>query len=150
MAHVKLILVEDVENLGLAGEEVSVTAGFARNYLLPRKLAAKADPGTLRQLASRREKIEARRQADAAAAEALKAKLAELEVTIVEQATADDQLFGSVSARAISEALAAQGIKIEHSRIRIEEPIKALGEFTVQAKLHATVTAPVKVVVKRV
>ncbi len=148
MAHVKLILLEDIENLGLAGEEVSVAPGFARNYLLPRKLAAKATPNVLKILAARREQIEARRQAELAEAQALAAKLAELELTIPMQAAADEQLFGSVTPRMISEKLAENGFNVEHSRIRTEA-IKTLGSFVAEVKLHTDVKADVKIWVVR-
>ena len=150
MANVQLILLEDVENLGLAGEEVSVAPGYARNYLLPRGLAAKATPGVLRLLAARKEKIEARRREEKAAALALAAKVAELELQIPMQAASDDQLFGSVTSRVIVDRLAeAAGIKLDHTRVRIEAPIKVLGDFVVELKFHAEVLAPLKLKVVR-
>ena len=141
MAHVKLILLADVDNLGLAGEEVHVAPGYARNYLLPRGLAAQATPATLRLLAARKEKIEAQRRADLAAAQALAAELAALDITIHAQASNDGQLFGSITARAISDALSGLNKKVEARLIRIEEPIRKLGEFTVHARLHSDVMA---------
>jgi len=148
MAHVKLILLDDVENLGLAGEEVQVAPGFARNYLLPRGLAAKATAGTLRLVESRKTLIAARRNQELADAKALAAKLAEIELSIPMQATEDEQLFGSVTARMIADTLAAQGFTVDHSRIKLD-PIKTLGTFEVEAKLHADVVATLKVWVVR-
>ena len=110
MAHVSLILLDDVEKLGLAGDEVHVAPGYARNYLIPRGLAAKATPGTLRLIESRKAIIAARRQQELADAQALAAKLAEIELSIPMQATEDEQLFGSVTNRMIADLLAAQGI----------------------------------------
>ena len=149
MANVNLILLDDVEKLGLAGDEVSVAPGYARNYLLPRGLAAKATPGTLRLVESRKAAIAARRAQELADAKALAAKLGEVELSIAMQATEDDQLFGSVTSRMVADELAAKDIKIEHSRIIIEPPIKSLGSFEADVKLHAEVTAKVKIWVVR-
>ena len=147
MAHVSLILLDDVEKLGLAGDEVHVAPGYARNYLIPRGLAAKATPGTLRLIESRKAIIAARRQQELADAQALAAKLAELSIPM--QATEDEQLFGSVTNRMIADLLAAQGIKVEHSRIKVEPAIKTLGKFEVDVKLHSDVAAKLSVWVVR-
>lgn len=149
MAHVKLILLQDVESLGLAGEEVSVAPGYARNYLIPRKLAAQAAPGVLRVLAANREKIEAQRKEELSAAQAQAAKLAELTLEIAMQASEDNQLFGSVSPRNIADALSKNGVEIDHQRVILEAPIKMLGEYEVTVKLHHDVTAAVKINVVR-
>ncbi|MDR0932538.1 MAG: 50S ribosomal protein L9 [Victivallales bacterium] len=148
MAHVKLILLDDVENLGLAGDEVNVAPGYARNFLLPRKLAAKATPGTLRLIESRKIQIAARREKEKVDATALAAKLAGVELSIPMQATEDEQLFGSVTARTVAELLAAQGYVIDHNRIKME-PVKTLGTFEVEIKLHPEVTAMLKLWVVR-
>lgn len=148
MAHVKLILLDDVENLGLAGDEVNVAPGFARNYLLPRGLAAKATQGTLRLVESRKTLIAARRNQELADAKALAAKLTGIELSIPMQATEDEQLFGSVTSRMIAESLATQGFSVDHSRIKLD-PIKTLGTFEVEAKLHADVVVALKVWVVR-
>ena len=103
MAHVKLILLQDVEDLGLAGEEVHVAAGYARNYLIPRGFATVASTGVLRQLEARKEKIEAKRKADLEAAQALSAKIATLDITIPMPASEDGHLSGSVSERTLYE-----------------------------------------------
>jgi large subunit ribosomal protein L9 len=149
MANVSLILLDDVENLGLAGDQVLVAPGYARNYLIPKKLAAKATPGVLRLIESRKAAIAARRAADLANAKALAEKLATVEISIAMQATEDDQLFGSVTARMVADELNAQGYAIEHSRILIDPPIKTLGSFEAEIKLHSEVTAAVKVWVVR-
>jgi large subunit ribosomal protein L9 len=148
-ATTKLILLEDVEDLGRAGDTVTVAPGHARNYLLPKGLAAKVTPGALRQLAARSERIAAKRKLDLEAAQALAAKVAEMEVTIPMQAGDDDRLFGSVTAHLIAEEMGRQGLAIESRRIRLEEPIKALGEFAVEIRLHAEVIATVKLWVVR-
>ena len=149
MANVSLILLDDVENLGLAGDEVKVAPGYARNYLIPKKLAAKATPGTLRLIESRKAAIAARRAAELAAAKELAEKLATVEISIAMQATEDDQLFGSVTPRMVAEELKNQGYAIEHNRVVIEPAIKTLGSFEAEVKLHAEVMATVKIWVVR-
>ena len=149
MAHVTLILLDDVEKLGLAGDEVHVAPGYARNYLLPRKLAAKATPGTLRLVESRKAMIAERRAKELAAAQELAEKLNTIEISIAMQATEDDQLFGSVTPRMIADELAARGINIEHSRVKLDPPLKTLGGYDVEIKLHAEVTGKVKVWIVR-
>ena len=147
--NVELILLQDVENLGLAGEKVTVAAGYARNYLIPRGMADKATPGILRVLAANKEKIEAKRRDELVAAQATAAKLMEVAIEIAMQASDDNQLFGSVTARNVADALAKNGFQIAHTRVIIEEPIKSVGEFTVQVKLHHDVIADLKVNVVR-
>jgi large subunit ribosomal protein L9 len=147
--NVKLILLQDVEALGLAGTEVTVAPGYARNYLIPRGLAAKATPAVLRVLAANKEKIEAKRRDELVAAQALAAKLMEITVEIPMQASEDNQLFGSVTSRNVADALAKAGFQIAHTRVTVESPIKFIGEFTVAVKLHHDVTAQVKVNVVR-
>ena len=149
MAQVSLILLDDVEKLGLAGEEVHVAPGYARNYLIPRGLAAKATPGTLRLIESRKAMIAERRAKELADAKVMAEKLATVELSIAMQATEDDQLFGSVTARMIADELAGQGYAVDHTRVKVEPAIKTLGGFDVEVKLHAEVTAAVKVWVVR-
>ena len=149
MALLKLILLEDVENLGLAGDEVNVSPGYARNFLVPKGLAAKATAGTLRVLAARKEKIEAHRKLELEAAKTLAVKIAEADDTIPMQASGDDKLFGSVSARNIADKLAELGIHVDHQKFKMEEPLKQLGKFEIEVKLHHDVTPKVKVWVVR-
>ena len=149
MAQISLILLDDVEKLGLAGDEVHVAPGYARNYLIPRGLAAKATPGTLRLIESRKAMIAERRAKELSDAKAIAEKLAAVEISIAMQATEDDQLFGSVTARMIADELANQGYAVDHSRVKVEPAIKTLGGFDVEVKLHAEVAATVKVWVVR-
>ena len=149
MAQVSLILLDDVEKLGLAGDEVHVAPGYARNYLIPQGLAAKATPGTLRLIESRKAMIAERRAQALADAKAAAEKLATVEISIAMQATDDDQLFGSVTSRMVADELNKLGFAVEHSRITIEPAIKALGGYDVAVKLHAEVSANVKVWVVR-
>ncbi|OGV48829.1 MAG: 50S ribosomal protein L9 [Lentisphaerae bacterium GWF2_52_8] len=145
----KLILLQDVENLGLAGEEVSVSPGYARNYLLPRKLASKASSGTLRVLAARKEKIEEQRKNELKSANELSAKISTMVINIPMQASDDGHLFGSVSERVIAERLAELGVTLEHHRIRLPKQIRQIGDFDVTIKLHAQVDTSAKVSVVR-
>ena len=149
MAQVSLILLDDVEKLGLAGDEVHVAPGYARNYLIPQGLAAKATPGTLRLIESRKAMIAERRAQALADAKAAAEKLAAVEISIAMQATDDDQLFGSVTARMVADELNKLGFAVEHSRITIEPAIKTLGGYDVAVKLHAEVYANVTVWVVR-
>jgi len=148
-ATTKLILLEDVEDLGRAGDTVMVAPGHARNYLLPKGLAAKVTPGALRQIEARRERIEAKRKLDLEAAQALAGKISAMELTIPMQAGDDDRLFGSVTAHMVADELGRQGVTVESRRVRLEEPIKALGEYAVEIRIHAEVIATVKLWVVR-
>ena len=146
--QVTLVLLDDVAKLGLAGDEVVVKAGYARNYLLPRGLAAKATPGILRLVESRKAIIAERRARELADAKALAEKIGQVEISITMQAAEDGQLFGSVTARMIADELAKQGYAVEHTQVKTE-PIKTVGDFDVEVRLHADVTATVKVWVVR-
>ena len=144
-----LILLQDVEDLGLAGESVHVSPGFGRNYLIPRGLAAPASAVALRQIEARKEKIEAKRKADLEAAQALAAKIAGMTVEISMQASDDGHLFGSVTERLICEAYAAKGINIEYQRVRMDQHIRTTGEYDINIKLHQNVIVAGKVVIAR-
>ena len=146
--QVTLVLLDDVAKLGLAGDEVVVKAGYARNYLLPRGLAAKATPGILRLVESRKAVIAERRARELADAKALAEKIGQVEISITMQAAEDGQLFGSVTARMIADELAKQGYAVEHTQVKLD-PIKTVGTFDVEVRLHADVTATVKVWVVR-
>ncbi len=149
MASMKLILLQDVEDLGYAGEEVSVAPGYARNYLIPRKLASVATTAALRQLAAHKEKIEAQRAAELEAAQTLAAKLQEFAVELHLQASDDGHLFGSVTDRMIADAIAAHGVTLSHQRIHLDSQIRSCGEYVVSVKLHQKITVDVKVNVVR-
>ena len=148
-ATMNLILLQDVEDVGLAGDSVHVSPGFGRNYLIPRGLAAPASPGALRQLEAQKEKIEAKRKADLEAAQALAAKIAGMSVEITMQASDDGHLFGSVTERVVCEAYAAKGINIEYQRVRMDQHIRSLGEYDINIKLHQDVIATGKIVIVR-
>lgn len=144
-----LILLQDVEDLGLAGESVHVAPGYGRNFLIPRGLAAPASAAALRQIEAQKEKLEAKRKADLEAAQALAAKIAGTLVQIPMQASDDNHLFGSVTERMVMEFYAANGIKVDHQRIRMDKHIRSLGEYTINIKLHQDVIASGKIVIVR-
>ncbi len=145
----ELILLEDVEDLGDAGDKVNVAPGYARNYLLPRNLAQKVTPGALRVIEARKDRINAKRKEEHDKAMTLAEKISSTELTIPMQAGDDEKLFGSVNAIIIRDALAVEGIEIESRRVVLEEPIRELGMFHVQIKLPHDVPASLKVWVVR-
>ncbi len=144
-----LILLQDVEDLGLAGESVHVSPGFGRNYLIPKGLAAPASAAALKQIEAQKEKIVAKRKADLEAAQALAVKIADMVVEIPMQASDDNHLFGSVTERVVCEAYAAKGVTIEYHRIRMDKHIRTLGEYAINIKLHQDVVANGKIVIVR-
>lgn len=145
----QIILQEDVEKLGSRGQVVEVAEGYARNYLLPRKLAIAATPGNLKRLETIRAALAKGTANEKESAQKLAELLATVSVTLTRKAGANDQLFGSVTAADISEALAAQGYHIEKRKLQLDEPIKLIGEYQVTAKLHHEVIAAFKVAVQR-
>ena len=149
MTNQKYILLEDVADLGLAGDEVSVSAGYARNYLVPKGLVTKLTPGTEKMLAARKEQNEERRAKELSETEALAVKINDVELVFSMQASEDDQLFGSVGARNIVEQLAEKDIKVTHQQIKLDDAIKAIGSFEVVIALGHDIKATVKVKVDK-
>ncbi len=145
----QIILQEDVEKLGTRGQVVEVAAGYARNFLLPRKLAIAATPSNLKRLEKIRSVLDKRTATEREGAQKQADVLAAASVTLARKAGENDQLFGSVTAADIAEALAAQGYQVDKRKIELREPIKLIGEYQVTAKLHHDVTATIKVVVQR-
>jgi len=141
----EVILREHVDNLGRRGEIVKVADGYARNYLLPRKLALLATEGNKKQIERERGKFEAKETEDRKVAEAVAERVGSLEVVIARKVGETDALYGSVTSADIAEALAAKGFDIERRKLNLHEPIKQLGEFDAPLKLHREVTAKVKV-----
>lgn len=141
----KLILREDVYNLGKSGELVTVKDGYARNYLLPRNLAMLASAANVRQLEHERQVIEARLKKTRGAAETLGKALGEVQLKITRKVGDQNKLFGSVTALDIAEALAKAGHKIDRRLVHLPEPIKTVGQFEVEVRLHREVAAKVKV-----
>lgn len=145
----QIILQEDVEKLGTRGEVVEVKAGYARNYLLPHKLALEASAANIKRLEKIRITLSKRTATEKEAAEQQAALLNGVTVKFVRKAGETDQLFGSVTSADLADALAAQGFEIDKRRIALDEPIKALGETMVTVKLVHGVTGQFKVVVDR-
>jgi large subunit ribosomal protein L9 len=144
----EVILRDHVENVGKRGEVVKVADGYARNFLLPRKLALLATPGNLKQVERERVKLDAKELEEKTAAEALASRMSGIEVVISRKVGETEALYGSVTSSDIAESLAKKGFDIDKRKIGLREPIKKLGEQTVPVKLHreVTVQVPVKVV----
>jgi large subunit ribosomal protein L9 len=141
----ELILREDVPKLGHRGDLVKVADGYARNFLLPRKLAVAATSGNRKMVEQLREaavRLEATERGDA---EKLAGLLAGVVLTVRRKAGEGDHLFGSVTSLDVAEALAAKGFQIDRRKVHLEDPLKHLGEFDVPLKLHKDVIAMVKV-----
>ena len=141
----KVILREDIENLGKSGDLVTVKDGFGRNYLLPRKKAVLASEQNLRQLEHERSVLTARNAKLKGAAEEQAKKIGNIKVTIKRKVGEQDKLYGSVTVLDIAEAVASQGQQIDRRHIHMPEPIKALGNYEVELRLHREVTAKIKV-----
>ena len=141
----KVILKADVDRLGKVGDVVTVAPGYARNFLVPREMAAAATEKNLALIEvekKRYAKTQAKRRVEA---QELAGKLEALSVTITQQAGENDKLFGTVTTMDVAAALAKEGFTIDKRQITIEEPIKTLGIYTVPVKLHAEVNANLKV-----
>ncbi len=144
----KLILREDVENLGKGGDLVEVKPGYGRNFLLPRGLAVVANPTTVRELEHQTQVAAAKAAKMKASAEAVAKRLAETPVTLKRKVGEQDKLYGSVTALDVAEALAARGLSIDRRSIDLADPIKTTGDFEVPVKLHHDVVGKAKVKVE--
>jgi large subunit ribosomal protein L9 len=145
----QIILQENIEKVGSRGEVVNVAAGYARNYLLPRKLALEASPGNLKRIEKIRQTLAKRTATEREQALAQAELLNLVTVTLARKAGENDQLFGSVTAADLADELAKQGFEVDRRRIQLAEPIKLVGESTVTAKLVHDVTGTFKVIVAR-
>jgi len=141
----EVILREHVDNLGRRGEVVKVADGYARNYLLPRKLALLATEGNKQQIERERVKFEAREQEEKKGAEALAARMSGIELEIARKVGETEVLFCSVTSSDIADALTAKGYEVDRRKLNLPEPIKKLGEYDVPLRLHRDVIVPVKV-----
>jgi large subunit ribosomal protein L9 len=145
----EVILREHVENLGRRGDIVKVAEGYARNYLLPRKLALAVTDSNKRQIERERKVAEAREAEEKTRAEAVASRLANVEIAIARRVGENDTLYGSVTAADVAQALEQQGFEIDKRRVQLAEPLKQLGDVTVPIKIHRDVTAQVKVAVTK-
>jgi large subunit ribosomal protein L9 len=141
----EVILREHVEKLGRRGDIVKVAEGYARNYLLPRKLALAVNEANKRQIDREKKIAEVREMEEKSAAEAVAQRLAALDIEIARRVGENDTLYGSVTSADIAHALAAKGFEIDKKKIHLTDPLKALGESSVPVKIHRDVTAQVKV-----
>lgn len=145
----EVILREDIEKLGSRGEVVKVAPGYARNFLIPKKLAVAAT-GSNKKIVEQERQAHVRKEAKLEGEAADLAKLLNgVSVTIRQKAGENDQLFGSVTSKDVADALAAKNFTIDRRKIQLDEPIKQLGEFKVPVRLHREVTAEVTVVVAK-
>jgi large subunit ribosomal protein L9 len=145
----EVILREDVEKLGNRGQVVKVAAGYARNFLLPKRLAVAATESN-KKIVEQERQAHLRREAKLKGeAEDLGKLLSGVSVTITQKAGENDQLFGSVTAKDVADALAAKNFTLDRRKVQLDEPIKQLGEYKVPVRLHKDVTAEVTVVVAK-
>lgn len=145
----EVILREEVDNLGIRGDVVKVAPGYARNFLIPRKLAVLATESNKKIVAQEREAWLRREAVLQGEAQELASLLSKVTLTFTQKAGESDQLFGSVTNKDVADALAAQGFTIDRKKILLVNPIKQLGEYTVPVKLHREVMVEVPVKVLR-
>jgi large subunit ribosomal protein L9 len=149
-SNVKVLLENDVENLGTGGEVVRVRSGFARNFLLPRGLAVIATPGSLKRVDELKRAAAVRKEAEHVAAEELGKKISGVKVTIARAVGEEGKMYGSVTTRDIEEAFTKAGVPVDKRKIDLAEPIKQLGSFEVPLRLTSALTTNLKVeVVKK-
>ena len=139
-----VILREHVDHLGNRGEIVKVADGYARNYLLPRKLALLATDGNKKQVEREREKFETKEAEEKKVAEGLAARVNAMEISIARKVGENEVLFGSVTTGDIAAALSAKGFDVDRRKLQLKDPIKKLGDFEIPIKLQRDVTATIK------
>ena len=144
-----VILLERVENLGQMGDVVKVRAGFARNYLLPRKKALRANEANKALFAQQRADLEARNLERRKEAEAVAKKLDGMAFTVIRQASETGLLYGSVSTRDIADTAAESGVAFDRTQVRLDKPLKTLGIFPVRIALHPEVSVSISINVAR-
>jgi len=144
----KIILMQDLEDLGYEGDTVDVARGYARNYLIPKGLAIETSEANLKALEMRKRKILAKRAKDKEEAEQVRERLSGITVKVIAKAGEDGKLYGSVTSKDIAQQLDSQGVVADRRKIIINEAIRSLGEFKVSIKLHPEVLATITVVVE--
>jgi len=147
MANTNVLLREDVDNLGARGEIVKVKAGYARNYLLPRRLAVQATAGNVKQIDAERGALLKKESREKGTAEQQAAQMGSLRLEFERRVGEHGILYGSVTSMDVAEALRERGYEIDRRRIQLREPIKEIGDFTVSVRLHREVIIEVPVVV---
>ena len=141
----EVILREHVDNLGRRGEVVKVADGYARNYLLPRKLALLATEGNKKQIEREKVKLDLKEAEEKGGAEAIAQRMANVEVEVARKVGETEVLYGSVTSSDIADALKAKGFDLDRRKLQLHEPIKKLGEFEIPVKLHREVITKIKV-----
>ena len=141
----KIILKEDIKKLGKMGQIVDVADGYARNYLVPKGIAVEASTKNIRSLEHEKKIIQEKARKHKDSAQDLTSRISAMTLTIKAKAGEEEKLFGSVTTMDIAEALLTQGVEIEKKKIVLEEPIKRLGSYSVQIKLHPDVSVPLTV-----
>lgn len=141
----RLILNEDIPTLGNTGDVVTVSVGYARNYLLPKRLALPYSDDAVRRIDKRRKEAEAKRIALRGDMEVVAKRLAELQVTFEEKASEEGHLYGAVTARRLAERLSEAGFSVPENHVRLAEPIRQVGEYAVPIHVHSDIKAAVKV-----
>ena len=143
-----IILKENIDGLGIIGEQVSVKPGYARNFLLPKGVAIVADMGSVKELDHQKRQLARKLEKATKDAEVVKARIEKVACVFTQRAGEEGKLFGSVTSMDIEAKLTEAGLEIDRKKIQLADPIKALGEHEVAVKLDAGVVAQVKVVVK--
>ncbi len=144
----KVILKQDVDKLGKAGDVVKVAPGYGRNFLIPRKIAVEATPGNLKIMEIEKVSAARRDQRDKQAASLVAQEIVKLVVNIRKKAGEGGSLYGSVTALDIADYLITHKIDIDKRKIQLEDPIKTIGEYQVPIRLHREVTVPIRVIVE--
>jgi len=145
MAHTKILLREDVDDLGARGEIVRVRAGYARNYLLPRKLAVEATTSNVKQIEQERAALLKKEANERATAEGQAEQIGKLVLEFKRKSGEQGALYGSVTSMDIAESLKERGYEVDRHRLHLREPIKRIGDFTVPLRLHREVTIDLQV-----
>jgi large subunit ribosomal protein L9 len=145
----KVILTEDVKDLGLMGHIVEVKNGYGRNYLIPKNLAVEANPKNINHFEHQKNIILAKVKKIRNSAEDIAEQISKMNLSIEAVAGEEDKLFGSVTSKDIAEEISKQGVEVDKRKVLLDEPIKRLGSYEVTVKLHQDVTANVKVEVIR-
>jgi large subunit ribosomal protein L9 len=145
----KVILLDTIDKVGRAGDQVEVADGFARNFLIPKRKAVAASPAHTKSLDHLLRQNKGREERLRHTAESMAARIVEASCVIKRRAGEQDRLFGSVTNQDIAAALAAQALEVDRRKILLQEPIKALGSYTIPIRLHAEVVADLKLTVER-
>jgi len=143
----RVILKQNIDDVGLEGDILDVSKGYARNYLIPKGFALEATAQNIKMTEGQRTKIEARKVKVKEDAEKVRKSLAEVTVTIPQKVGEEEKLYGSVTTMDIAAQLEKQGVEIDRKKLLLDKPIKTLGEFDVPVKLHPQVTGHIKVLV---